>query len=122
MPIYRYVCQCGKQTDEFRKIDNRHDPLECVCGGSMTMKLMAPMIQPDISGYMSVAVDKETGKQVYINSRRQHREFLRRNDYVEIGNDFGTTPPRRTEEKAPADEKVLSVDELKQMGYVEEAL
>lgn len=42
----------------------------------------------DIQPYITCAVDKETNKRVIINSRKQHREFLTRNNYVEIGNDI----------------------------------
>lgn len=54
------------------------------------------MVQGDIDGYKSIAVDKETGKRPYIGSRKQHREFLLRNDYVEVGNEF-KPPPQREE-------------------------
>lgn len=44
------------------------------------------MVQADIEGYRAIAIDRETGKRPYISSRKQHREFLLRNDYVEVGN------------------------------------
>jgi len=53
----------------------------------MTRKIMPTSVQADINPYRSVAVDKETGKPVVVNSRKQHREFLKRNDYVEVGNE-----------------------------------
>lgn len=43
-------------------------------------------IIPDIKPYKSVAWDQETNKPVIIGGRRQHREFLRRNGYEEVGN------------------------------------
>lgn len=78
----------------------------------------APMVRGDIQPYRSVAVDKETGKRVNIESRRQHREFLARNDLVEVGNDF--IPPKRLDD-GPADAPMLSVEEMKKQGFVEEA-
>ena len=54
---------------------------------------LAPMIMSDLQDYRTVAVDKDTGKRANIGGRRQHREFLKRNGYIEIGNDY--TPPRR---------------------------
>lgn len=42
----------------------------------------------DIDPYRTVAADKATGKRVNIGSRREHREFLRRNAYIEIGNEI----------------------------------
>lgn len=46
----------------------------------------------DISPYKAVAVDKRTGKVPVIKSRREHKEFLRSNGYVEVGNE----PIRKT--------------------------
>jgi len=87
MPIYRYRCgECGIESDEFRKIANRGDGPECPKShGKMEQRIMPTAISPDIQPYRSVVIDKETGKFVNIESRRQHREFLARNDYVEVG-------------------------------------
>ena len=41
----------------------------------------------DIQPYQAVVVDKITGKPPKIGSRREHREFLKRNGYVERGNE-----------------------------------
>ncbi len=54
-----------------------------------------PQIMADIAPYRTVATDVATGKRAVIGGRRQHREFLRRNGYVEIGNDY--VAPRREE-------------------------
>lgn len=40
----------------------------------------------DIDPYKTAAADVN-GKQVHISGRRQHREFLQRNGYHEIGNE-----------------------------------
>lgn len=58
----------------------------------------APMVMSDIIPYRAVAVD-HTGKRPIIGGRRQHREFLRDNGYVELGNDYA--PPRREELSRP---------------------
>lgn len=55
----------------------------------------APMVLSDLPDYRTVAVDKRTGKRANIGGRRQHREFLRENGYVELGNDCAA--PRREE-------------------------
>lgn len=52
----------------------------------------APMVIGDIQPYRAAAAD-QNGKRPVIGGRRQHREFLARNNYVEIGNDY--VPPRR---------------------------
>lgn len=82
---------------------------------------MPTMVQTDIQPYMSVAVDKETGKRVGVQSRKQHREFLARNDYVEVGNDMGDTSRRRMDD-GPADSPMVSVDDMKKQGFVVEDL
>jgi hypothetical protein len=117
MPIYRYLCECGKQYDEFRKIDNRNDAPTCLCGALTELRIMGCNVQADNTDYISAALDKETGKRVSIRSRAQHREFLARNDYVEVGNEFA--PPKRDD--SPADAPMMSVEEMKKSGFVEEA-
>jgi putative FmdB family regulatory protein len=117
LPIYRYQCECGLQSDEFRKIDNRNDPLECPkCKGAMGLRIMPTSVRADIQPYRSVVVDKATGKLVNIESRAQHKEFLHRNDYVEVGNDW--QPPSHND--GPADAPMLSVEEMKKQGFHEE--
>ena len=49
----------------------------------------------DIDPYNAVAVDVATGRPPVIAGRRQHREFLKRNGYVEVGNEKMT--PRKPE-------------------------
>lgn len=49
----------------------------------------------DIEPYKAVAVDIATGKPPKIGSRREHREFLKRNGYHERGND--PIRPRKAE-------------------------
>ncbi len=56
-----------------------------ICCGVVERVITPTMVSPDIDTYKTMAVDKETGKRAVINSRKQHKEFLRRNDYIEIG-------------------------------------
>ena len=55
----------------------------------------APMVMGDLPEYRAAAADKHTGKRPMIGGRRQHREFLQRNGYREMGNDYVT--PRHEE-------------------------
>ena len=48
---------------------------------------VSPQIIRDIDPYQAVAVDVATGKPPRIGSRSEHREFLKRNGYVELGNE-----------------------------------
>lgn len=50
----------------------------------MVQQLSAAYVTPDIPPYRAVAGDR-AGK--YITSRKEHREFLKRNSFTEIGND-----------------------------------
>jgi len=79
---------------------------------------MSCNVQADNTDYISAALDKETGKRVSIRSRAQHREFLARNDFVEVGNDW-QPPPSRND--SPADAPMLSVEEMKKQGFIEES-
>lgn len=45
------------------------------------------MVNMDIEPYSTVAADKQTKKREYITSRKQHREFLKRNGYEEMGSE-----------------------------------
>jgi hypothetical protein len=60
--------------------------------GPLNESERAPMVMGDIEPYRAVAADTD-GKRHVIGGRRQHREFLQRNGYQEIGNDY--VPPRR---------------------------
>ena len=122
MPIFRFHCPaCNLETDEFRRVANRDDPLACPRGhGAMVRRIMPTMVQADIQPYRAVVMDKETGRYPEIHSRKQHREFLARNDYVEVGNEMCDTEKRRLDD-GPADAPMLSVEQLKKQGFVEEA-
>lgn len=56
---------------------------------------LAPMVIGDLPEYRTAATDKQTGQRVHIGGRRQHREFLQRNGYTEVGNEY--IAPRREE-------------------------
>lgn len=81
MPVYTYLCQCGKSADEYRSIETRNNAPLCTCGKQSQRVISAPMVTPDIQPYKAVA-----GDQPWITSRAQHREFLKKNNLVEIGN------------------------------------
>lgn len=113
MPLYEVQCGiCGKRQDIYRKIAEREKDLPVCCGASTRNILSPSMVTADIQPYRAVAVDKETGKAPYITSRKAHREFLRRNGYVEMP-DMPTKPREirgdfdSTKELVHATKKVL---------------
>ena len=119
MPIYTYHCKdCDRIETGYRKIDDRHDGPTCRCGRKMELRITATMIQADLAPYRAIAIDKETGKRPVIQSRRQHREFLKRNDYVEVGNEF--KEPKLDE--GPANAPVFDTEQMKKQGWIEENL
>ena len=108
MPLYSVFCEsCGKEEDIFRPLA-RFDELPSCCGARVKRKICAPMVIADIQPYQAMAVDKATGKAPVINSRREHRDFLRRNGYVEIGNEM----PKQEKKETKGDFNVRS--ELRQ--------
>lgn len=85
MPIYEVQCvECGGIEEIFRKIADREKDLPTCHGKRMKNILSASMVNEDIKPYRAVAVDKRSGEKPYITSRKAHKEFLRRNDYVEL--------------------------------------
>jgi len=55
--------------------------------------ITAPMIMSDIEGYRTVAADSVNGRgRVHIGSRSRHREFLKDNSYIEVGNECFNDP------------------------------
>lgn len=88
MPLYDVQClHCGQTEEIFRSLD-QFDALPDHCGSQMQRMISAPRVMSDIEPYQAVAADIATGKSPHITSRSQHREFLKRNDYVELGNDM----------------------------------
>src|SRR5258707_1632558 len=85
MPRFRYsrerdciVNPDGSHTDYFWDKRNEFIPA-------------APMVISDVEEYRTAAGDvAHSGKRVRISSRSRHREFLRDNRLVEIGNDLNT--------------------------------
>lgn len=61
--------------------------------GGVEVKKASFHVNPDIAPYQAMGVDAKTGKAPVITSRREHREFLKRNGYIEIGNE--TPIPKR---------------------------
>jgi putative FmdB family regulatory protein len=84
MPTYEWHCHgCGADFEVVAPVANRNDPQQCKCGGIAVREIRtAPMGQPDIRPYIAVAGDR-AGKP--ITSRREHREFLKRNGFREAG-------------------------------------
>lgn len=51
------------------------------------------LISRDIEPYQAMGTDVATGKAPVITSRSHHREYLKRNGYVEVGNESLSRAP-----------------------------
>ena len=98
MPIYQMMCNhCGSEQEIYRSIAMIDHDLPGCCGSTMQRKICAPMVIADIQPYQAMGVDLATGKAPVITSRSQHRDYLRRNGYVEVGNDLPDMSKRKIE-------------------------
>lgn len=83
MPLYDFLCpHCGASLEIVRPMREALDPFFCDCGVPMMQQLQGAAVIPDIAPYKAVAGDR-AGK--WISSRREHREFLKRNRLIEVG-------------------------------------
>lgn len=93
----------SRETLLYRPHDPRADANGMVAKHLATPRFLAdaaPMVISDIEPYRPTAADKHSGQRPVIGGRRQHREFLRRNGYVEVGNE---RPASRREEMSTPD-------------------
>lgn len=116
MPLYRYKCDtCHRVSDAYRTVEDRNRAPEC--HGPMSRIIMAPYVQGEIEPFKTVCWDAETKKPAVINSRAQKREFMKRNDLVEVGNEPFRQKKRDWSDSAP----MVDVEELKKQGWIEES-
>lgn len=88
MPMYRLICDCcAREEDVFRRLAEIDDLPQC-CAAAMRRKVCAPAVIGDIQPYQAMGVDVATGSAPVISSRSEHRAYLRRNGYVEVGNEM----------------------------------
>jgi hypothetical protein len=90
------------------RYDRDLDSLVPVGNNYFVTEPQGPYIIPDILGYQTIACDvANNGNKSYISSRSRHREFLRDNNLVEVGNDYDAgqvagSPRRETRERFQA--------------------
>lgn len=89
-PTYLWRCEtCEEDIEVFRHLSDYKSPPEHP--HPVKRVLTVPYAMPDIAPYRAVAGDMK-GK--FISGRREHREFLKRNRLVEVGDE----PVRPTKE------------------------
>lgn len=130
MPIYRYRCPSGHLADMYRSVNRRHDPLRCTeCNNSMAIMIMPASVRV-FKTYTTPCFD-EDGERKVIGSKREHEDFLRRNNLEEVGNDSRFAPrsaeeiaeKRAREEAAGKDAPILTpeqIEEYKRQGVISE--
>lgn len=59
------------------------------------------LVVSDIAPYRAVGTDIATGDRPVISSRSQHRDYLKRNGFVELGNEM--PKPAKIEHSSPAE-------------------
>ena len=85
---------CQSTQDIYRRISEMNNNLPECCEKTMYRQMCAPAVITDIQPYQAIACDKQTGKAPVIQGRAQHREFLHKNGYIEMGNEKITNKPR----------------------------
>jgi len=98
MPLYVMTCDCcGSEKEIYRSIALIDHELPSCCAMTMRRKLCAPAVMADIAPYQAMGVDVATGKAPVITSRSEHRDYLRRNNFVEVGNEMPSLAKRKIE-------------------------
>lgn len=81
MPLYEYVCRCGRAEEIVRSVKDHTPTIPCECGQDMRQRITAPHVIPDIEPYRSMM----TGER--IKGRAHHKQHLREHNLIEIGNE-----------------------------------
>lgn len=127
MPIYRYRCtRCQAVRDEYRRIEARN--LAPRCHGRMARVITSTMVSV-FNAFQTVAHDKESGNPMVIRNSKEHRAFLARNGYEEVGTDRSMAPPhpeelpgRKAKWKDSPDAPMVDIEKLKRQEFIEEDL
>ena len=64
------------------------------------------MVMGDIQPYQAMFVDQATGVAPMVTSRSQHRELLRRNGLIEVGNEVEAHLKQRERKELPRDPRL----------------
>ena len=88
-PVYEYLCpKCGKTHEAVRTVDERNNGPRC-CGRKTKKQISHYHVAPLFNAYRVAGAER--GK--VIRSRGEHRDYLKKHGYVEVGNDPSYAPP-----------------------------
>lgn len=94
MPTYAWRCtECDKEFEVWSKISERDERQEH-CGAPAVRILNAPMVAPLFESYRAVGRGRP-----WIRTKQEHRDYLRQNNYEEVGNDSSVAPPKISDEE-----------------------
>jgi hypothetical protein len=104
--LYTVECgRCGKRSDLALPLIEWGNWPDC-CGEKTRQVILPKEIMPDIAPYRTVAADID-GSRKHIGSRKEHREFLKRNRLVELGTEI---PKSKAPEYDPGPRKEFRED------------
>lgn len=107
MPSYTFECvnpQCEKRRNEILSLEEHGKAVFLHCRKKMRQVIGVPQLVRDIAPYMSVAADVN-GQRRRITSRSDHRNFLKDNNYAEVGTDIPKMAPPKLDLTTGADVK-----------------
>lgn len=91
MPTYVYRCTfCLVEQEAVRRMADRDDAP--TCHNRKTERVIKPAMVAVFRPYVTAAFDKESGRPMKITTAAEHRAFLARNGYEEVGNDRSMAP------------------------------
>lgn len=112
MPSYTFECpKCETRRTEILSLAEHEDALYVHCRKPMRQVLAAPQIVRDIEPYITVAADVD-GKRKRIGCRREHQEFIRRNNLHEVGNEMPKPREQKLDRSVGTDVK-RAIEQLK---------
>lgn len=109
MPMYDAKChECDITVEFFRHMADCDDIPKCPeCDQVMKRVFSVPMVSMDIQPYRAVTTDVKTGDMPYITSRREHKEFLKRNGLRQFEADSSVGKPDTAKQRKERREDIL---------------
>lgn len=94
MPHYSFECAaCKREFDVWLIIAERNSPQQH-CGVEAKRIMSAAMVAPLFESYRAMGRG-----QPWIRTKTEHKDYLRQNNYEEVGNDPSMAPPKVSDEE-----------------------
>lgn len=92
MPVYEYLCQCGKSFDRYLPLEKYKEPQNCDCGKVAEKQISRPMMVSVKEVHYTSPIDGRP-----ITTMAQRKEDLARNNCIEYDPEMKTDYTRRIE-------------------------